>query len=107
MKLIEVGKTYETRDGREVRIYAVDANEVYPIHGAIKVRSGHWNNHAWREDGSFIKREAHDYDIKLKPLRHEGVVEIESDFEGGEIKISVPIEFAGKQFKYILFEETE
>lgn len=36
MTQIEMGKVYRTRDGREVRIYAVDAGACWPVHGAIK-----------------------------------------------------------------------
>jgi len=35
MKNIEVGKTYKTRNGREVRIYALDGIGLQAIHGAI------------------------------------------------------------------------
>lgn len=34
--MIELGKKYRTRDGREVRIYALDGGGDWPIHGAIK-----------------------------------------------------------------------
>ena len=32
--LVSKDKQYQTRDGREVRIYAVDGGSDYPIHGA-------------------------------------------------------------------------
>jgi hypothetical protein len=32
--MISMDKQYRTRDGREVRIYAVDGGGKYPIHGA-------------------------------------------------------------------------
>lgn len=40
---IEVGKYYKTRDGRRVRIYAVDASGRWPVHGASL-----WDNTIWR-----------------------------------------------------------
>ena len=33
--MIDPKKKYKTRDGRDVRIYAVDAGGDYPVHGAI------------------------------------------------------------------------
>jgi len=32
---IEVGKKYKTRDGKKVRLYAVDCGGTYSVHGAI------------------------------------------------------------------------
>lgn len=40
MSKIEMGKTYLTRGGSEVRIYAVDGSEPYPVHGAIATAEG-------------------------------------------------------------------
>lgn len=48
---IELSKTYKTRDGREVRIYAVDGGGVHPIHGAIKMDGG-WSYSLWTASGS-------------------------------------------------------
>lgn len=47
---IEMGKTYKTRDGREVRIYAVDGGGLYPVHGAV-LHDGEWNPESWSVDG--------------------------------------------------------
>ena len=49
---IEMGKQYRTRDGREVRIYAVDGYETVPVHGAIKQEAG-WVQVGWRADGNW------------------------------------------------------
>ena len=51
--MISKDKTYRTRDGREVRIYATDGDNWSPIHGAIKEKSG-WCLCAWHEDGSYV-----------------------------------------------------
>lgn len=37
-----MGKTYRTRDGREVRIYAVDGGGLYPVHAAYLEPSCGW-----------------------------------------------------------------
>jgi len=47
---IEAGKTYYTRSGREVRIYATDGCGNYPIHGAVRYDNG-WEFQRWRFDG--------------------------------------------------------
>jgi hypothetical protein len=46
----EVGKEYRTRDGRRARIYATDAGDVFPIHGAVESEGG-WGLRAWGADG--------------------------------------------------------
>jgi hypothetical protein len=66
--MISKDKTYRTRDGREVRIYATDGDNWSPIHGAIKEKSG-WCFCVWHEDGSYIDsmlKQSNDL-IELKP----------------------------------------
>jgi len=48
--MIELGKKYKTRDGREVRIYAVDGGGHRPIHGAIR-EGQEWVACTWLHDG--------------------------------------------------------
>lgn len=48
--MISKDKTYRTRDGREVRIYATDGFGDAPIHGAFK-RQDDWDCICWTEDG--------------------------------------------------------
>jgi hypothetical protein len=43
-------KQYRTKDGREVRIYAVDGMNHNKVHGAIKLENG-WGITTWRYDG--------------------------------------------------------
>lgn len=51
---IEVGRFYQTRDKRKVRIYAVDGGgDGDPIHGAILNDDG-WNVNNWTISGEFI-----------------------------------------------------
>jgi hypothetical protein len=49
---IEMGKQYRTRDGREVRIYAVDGGSNYPVHAATKGGDG-WYVNKWASDGRY------------------------------------------------------
>lgn len=65
---IEIGKQYRTRDGKEVRIYAVDAGSDKPVHGAI-FQYDTWSIMNWSlsgNAGAFVR----DLDlIEVKP-RH-------------------------------------
>ena len=57
--MIELNKKYRTRDGREVRIYAVDGGGPFPVHGAYKV-GGDWYSEQWPKNGSYG---GHDHDL--------------------------------------------
>jgi hypothetical protein len=66
MSKIEMGRVYRTRDGREVRIYAVDGSGAVPVHGAIKNTYG-WEPYQWIKDGrSYLKDGPEDL-IEVKP----------------------------------------
>jgi hypothetical protein len=51
--MIELGKQYKTRDGCEVRIYAVDGGGRFPVHGATKQNNGTWRQEEWTLTGSY------------------------------------------------------
>ena len=51
--MIDINKKYRTRDGREVRIYAIDGLDTHSVHGAIYTIDG-WLSYTWRKDGSFF-----------------------------------------------------
>jgi hypothetical protein len=64
--MIDPNKKYRTRDGREVRIYAVDGSGSVPVHGAIKNTYG-WEPYQWIKDGrSYLKNGPEDL-IEVKP----------------------------------------
>ncbi len=48
--MIELGKQYQTMDGCEARVYAVDAGSAHSVHGAIK-RNGEWVVTTWSKEG--------------------------------------------------------
>lgn len=50
-KKIELGKKYRTRDGRGVRIYAVDGGGDRPVHGATLHPTEGWLGHWWKSNG--------------------------------------------------------
>jgi len=54
--MIDINKTYRTRDGRQVRIYSTDGGGIYPIHGAIldKVLPG-WFLATWDINGYSLR----------------------------------------------------
>ena len=87
--MIDPKKTYRTRDGREVRIYAVDGECHEPVHGALKNYSGEWLQAAWLKDGTNIYRSGDADLIEVKPRIHRevwvNVYRQEDDFEFCEL----------------------
>jgi hypothetical protein len=49
--MISKDKQYTTREGLEVRIYAIDGYGDFPVHGAIKANAV-WKQNCWKEDGN-------------------------------------------------------
>ncbi len=49
--MIDPKKQYRIRDGREVRIYAVDGGSEFCVHGAIRDSRGAWEARQWPADG--------------------------------------------------------
>lgn len=49
---IEPGKLYRTRGGQKARIYAVDGEQPWPIHGAV-LENREWKQYGWWPDGRF------------------------------------------------------
>ena len=67
--MIDKTKTYRTRDGREVRIYATDGVRPYSIHGAV-YDCGEWHPDNWAADGrAFASDKSEDADdlIEVRP----------------------------------------
>lgn len=83
--MIDKNKTYRTRDGREVRIYATDGYPSLTVHGAIKLED-RWEIVAWRSDGRLGGYAESDSDlIEVKPrikcdvwvnVYHGGIVNV-------------------------------
>ena len=72
-KMIDINKQYRTRDGREVRIYATDGNELKRVHGAFKnTYSGCWTSCDWEASGSHWRDMLLDL-IEVRP-RHKRTV---------------------------------
>lgn len=65
--MIDKNKSYRTRDGREVRIYATDGGNEYKVHGAVR-DNGIWLPQAWLSDGKALYFDEHDADlIEIRP----------------------------------------
>ena len=72
--MIDKDRTYRTRDGREVRIYATDGRGGTAIHGAIKISSGDWLQESWWSSGQLLTSLQSDSDlIEVRP-RHKRTV---------------------------------
>ena len=67
--MISMDKKYRTRDGREVRIYALDGGGKQPIHGSVKDEDGSWKPISWCSGGTqWGERIKNNYDlIEVKP----------------------------------------
>ena len=64
--MISKDKTYRTRDGREVRIYATDGGGEYPVHGSVKTNDG-WRPRTWVSNGQVGPLENAGDLIEVKP----------------------------------------
>jgi len=65
--MISKDKTYRTRDGREVRIYATDGGVGKSmVHGATLDEAPGWFPRVWYPDGSHIENDYFDL-IEVKP----------------------------------------
>ena len=64
--MIDINKKYRTRIGDEVRIYALDGGDIYPVHGAFKDLGG-WVSCSWARDGSKTILEGPFDLIEVKP----------------------------------------
>jgi hypothetical protein len=50
---LDLTRPVQTRDGRAVRIYATDAGDQYPVHGAISDGRGGWAFSTWTMGGAY------------------------------------------------------
>jgi hypothetical protein len=71
--MIDIKKKYCTRDGREVRIYATDGADKYPVHGSIKYETG-WELFTWQLDGMRIPGREGGGDLIEVRSRHKRTV---------------------------------
>jgi len=64
---VDINKQYKTRDGRAVRIYAVDGGNPLLVHGAVQFPNG-WFIESWNRDGSICMGRNMDADlVEQKP----------------------------------------
>jgi hypothetical protein len=99
---IELGKQYRTRDGREVRIYAVDGgNGFHPIHGAILQPNGGWEVVVWNRDGTpthcHMSPEMNLIEVKPKITRTYWLVHC---VDGGLLGYTFPTEDRAKTYAW-------
>ena len=65
---IDITKTYATRSGLPVRIYAVDGCGVYPVHGASRSSAG-WEDQKWSDTGRYNMARAEEGGYDLVPAK--------------------------------------
>jgi len=72
--MIDKDRTYRTRDGREVRIYATDGKYPFVVQGAVKTEHGEWEQVSWTNGGNFLLvNGCHNDLIEVRP-RHKRTV---------------------------------
>lgn len=65
--LVALDRVYKTRDGRAVRIYAVDGGGKFPVHGAY-LDGDEWITERWTASGAYVETgEGGDDLIEVKP----------------------------------------
>ena len=80
--MIDKNKTYKTRDGREVRIYATDGGHGKIIHGAIK-NGPHWDPFSWQSNGMVSCYDQNVEDLVKVCPRHKRTVWVNVYEENG------------------------
>ena len=90
---IDKDKTYQTRNGREVRIYEVHSEGDYPVHGAFKTADGLWQATCWPSTGVYVSGRPLDYDLVLVPKRHTREVWINM-YSNGRVSSHLSAEYA-------------
>ena len=89
--MIDKDRTYRTRDGRKVRIYATDGGDDFPVHGAIKDRDeAVWRNYSWHSNGFGVYSDLNL--IEIRP-RHKRTVWV-NVYEDNKITAHPSKEFA-------------
>jgi hypothetical protein len=64
---IDKNKTYTTKLGHKVRIYATDAGGQYPVHGAVLI-GREWEQERWLSNGSYNLDDVDGFDlVEVKP----------------------------------------
>jgi hypothetical protein len=68
--MISLDKTYRTKAGDKVRLYAIHVGQLYAVHGAIFFKNGKWEAMIWTIDGKWNAAMNSDCDlIEVKPKR--------------------------------------
>ena len=73
-QVIDKNKQYQTRDGREVKIYHIYDQDGACVHGAIKDINGKWITWSWNKNGQISISGPHFSDlIEVKPRVKETI----------------------------------
>ena len=91
MKMIDLDKPLQTRDGRQVRIYATDGYGDYPLHGAFLREEG-WHKESWTAEGKYVVGEDNEWDIinvKTKHIGYAALLEDEDSHSGARMGVKL------------------
>ena len=72
--MIDKNKTYKTRDGREVRIYATDGEHGELVHGAVEHKKHGWQSRIWFANGNYYNDVENNLDLIEVRLRYKRTV---------------------------------
>lgn len=90
---ISMDKKYQTKEGRQVRIYAIDGAPPSRVHGAIKANDGEWSLCSWYPDGTYYRISPSTLDLVEVPLYR--TPQMPEDF-GKECEFSMNPQFEPK-----------
>jgi hypothetical protein len=80
---IEMGKKYQTRDGKQWRTYCVDGGGVLPVHGAFLDSSG------WRESPRSAEGKVYLYGLGYPGDYPGDLIEVPETFDHGVMFLNV------------------
>jgi hypothetical protein len=72
METIKMDKKYQTRDGRAVRILAIDEKSQWSVVGRIMETYGRETLNSWMADGKAVTFDDSPLDLIPVPTKHEG-----------------------------------
>ncbi len=95
----------QTRDGREVRIYATDGGRPYPVHGAVLFQ-GDWRPKEWTAKGEYVVTTFSGHDNDLVPIEttKREVWYCRCGVHGGDVDLNVTRDHEGRVTKVELAE---
>jgi hypothetical protein len=79
METIKMDKKYQTRDGRAVRILAIDEKSQWSVVGRIMETYGRETLNSWMADGKAVTFDDSPLDLVPVPTKHEAWMPVSYD----------------------------